>query len=274
MTLHTPTWLQAGSYSGDADRSLIDALYVNGGVIAGGDLLVTQRGSGANMSVDVAAGKVVVVGTDVSGQNKYLCWSDAVTNVPIATAPGTGLFRIDLIVATVRDSDAIGGSNNDWIIQRVAGTAGSSPIVPAIPASSTILAQVHVGPNVTSIVTANCTDLRAFIGPTFTPRRVLAGVSVGVLPPPDQPLLEIWGDIVLAASGAAVTFSFSSAGFGPFNYGYLIQPWLDDGGTGGVSQIVLIATTSDLSGCTLDAFEPDGTPYTGAIHLGYQILGA
>lgn len=163
MTLHAPLWEQNDSYPAALDRTLIDVLFATGGgVVLSTDLAVTQRGAGANMSVDVSAGKIVIPGTDISDQGKYLCWSDAVTNVVIATAPGTGLSRIDLVVAKVRDADAIGGSNNDWVIQAVTGTAATTgtQVAPAAPASSVTLAAVAVGPNVTSIVTGNLSDTR------------------------------------------------------------------------------------------------------------------
>jgi hypothetical protein len=160
MTLYAPLDIQNGTYSATLDRQLADAIFGAQGVVTIADLKVAQRGAGANMSVDVAAGKLVVLGTDNAGQGKYLCFSDAITNVAIATAPGTGLSRIDLIVAQVRDADQNGGAFNDWIITSVAGVANASPVAPTAPASSQVLARVAVGANVTSIVNANITDFR------------------------------------------------------------------------------------------------------------------
>ena len=161
MTLKAPLWEQNDTYSATQDRQLIDALW-SAGVVGVSDLIVSQRGAGANMSVDVAAGSAVVAGTDTTGQGKYLCKSDAVVNVSLATAPSTGQTRIDLIIAQVRDSDAIGGANNDWQIVAVTGTAATTgtQVAPATPASSLVLAQITVGPVVTTIVNANITDER------------------------------------------------------------------------------------------------------------------
>lgn len=166
MTLYAPLHEQNLSYSATLDRQLIDVVFARAGIVSVNDLAVSQRGAGANMSVDVAAGRCVVTGTDAAGQGKYLCWSDAVTNVTIATAPGTGLSRIDLIVAQVRDADQNGGANNDWIITKITGTAASSPSAPSAPPSSYVLAQVAVAANVTSIVTANITDKRSIVTPS------------------------------------------------------------------------------------------------------------
>ena len=162
MTLYAPLHAQNLTYSATLDRQLIDSLYSQGGIVLHTDLAVTQRGAGANMSVDVSSGHVVVTGTDAAGQGKYLCWSDATTNVVIATAPTAGNSRIDLIVAQVRDADQNGGANNDWVIAAVTGTPATTgtQAAPAAPASSFVLAQIAVGPSVTSIVNANIADLR------------------------------------------------------------------------------------------------------------------
>lgn len=183
MTRYAPLHQQNLGYSATLDRQLIDVVFASPGTIAGTDLAVTQRGAGANMSVDVAAGRCVVTGTDATGQGKYLCWSDAVTNVTIATAPGTGLSRIDLIVAQVRDGNQNAGPNNDWIITAIAGTASSSPSAPSAPPSSFVLAHVAVGANVTSIVTANITDNRVGAGlPPWIAPTYLNGYTTGTVP--------------------------------------------------------------------------------------------
>jgi microcystin-dependent protein len=155
MTLYAPLDIQNGTYSATLDRQLLHMLFSAAGVVGASDLVVAQRAAGTNMSVDVAAGRAVVLGTDQADQGKYLCWSDAVTNVVIAAAPGTGLSRIDLIVAKVRDADQNGGVNNDWVIQAVTGSAASTPTTPATPASSLVLATISVAASVTAIVNAN-----------------------------------------------------------------------------------------------------------------------
>lgn len=189
MTLKTPLWQEDSSYSATMDREILDAFFSAPGILASGDLLVAQRAAGANMSVDVAAGRCVVTGTDQTGQGKYLCKSDSVTNVTIAAAPGAGQSRIDLIVAAVRDADQNGGANNDWVIEAVTGTvaATGSQVAPAAPASSIVLAQIAIGPSVSTIVTANITDERPSAttiseitsagGQIVTPYTITAGVT-------------------------------------------------------------------------------------------------
>lgn len=181
MTLKPPNWMQLGTYSATIDREVLDTLFAAAGVVNVTDLAVIQRGAGANMSVDVPAGECVVTGTDLAGQGKYLCKSDATVNVVIATAPGTGQSRIDLIVATVRDQDQNGLAHNDWIIQAVTGTAAAtgSQVAPAVPASSLLLAQIAVGPNVTTILTANIADKRVLVNLIGPQRGNPAGDATG-----------------------------------------------------------------------------------------------
>lgn len=163
MAFKTPLWQENSTYSATLDRELIDALYDTQGVLAGPDLVVSQRGAGANMSVDVAIGRCVITGTTFTGQGKYLCKSDAVANVIVPNAPGAGQSRIDLIVAQLRDADSDGGTHNDWLIVDVPGTPATtgSQVAPALPVSSLLLASVLVGSSVSTIVTGNITEGRS-----------------------------------------------------------------------------------------------------------------
>lgn len=159
-------WLENLTYSATDMRRLISAVFGTTGILHTGELAVSQHAGGANMSVDVAAGSAILAGTSVAGQGNYLFNSDAVVNVTIAAAPGTGNSRIDLIVAKVQDVDTDGGVTNAASIVAVTGTPAStgSQVAPSAPANSTVLAQVAVGPSVSTIVTANITDERGFAG--------------------------------------------------------------------------------------------------------------
>jgi hypothetical protein len=157
-----PLWLQALTYPAGVDRDLIDAVFATGGVIGGGDFLVAPRGAGANMSVDVAAGKIVVPGTDVSLQGKYVGRMKNTVNVPIAAAPAAGLTRIDLIHAHIADATVIGSGLNSLSIETpVVGTAVSSGwTVPPTPASSVALAQITVASGTAAITAGLIVDVR------------------------------------------------------------------------------------------------------------------
>ena len=130
-------------------------------------LAVSQRGAGANMSVDVAIGDAHLVLP--SGLYSYWGWTDAVTNITI-TAANPANPRIDVVVAYV-DLSVASGTNNPGALKftAVAGTAAGSP---SAPSDSTIqaalgasvpfikLAQVAVAASASNIVDANITDAR------------------------------------------------------------------------------------------------------------------
>lgn len=152
MALETPVVMQAvgGDTPFNVDaralRTLPDAIYSSEGVVGVSDLTVTQRGAGANMSVDVSAGMVIVQGDAITNQGKYVMRSTSVQNVTITAAPGTG-SRTDIIVAQLYDRQADGGSQYAWDIIAVAGTTTA-------PASSVILARITVPAGTGSITTA------------------------------------------------------------------------------------------------------------------------
>src|SRR3954452_23584235 len=132
---------------------------------------VTQRGAGANMSVDVAIGDFHL--PRPAGDYSYWGWTDAASNVVI-TAANAANPRIDVVVAYV-DLTVTTGLNNPGALKfaAIAGTPAGSPTVPS---DSTIqstlganvpfvkLGQVTVPANAASIVNANITDIRQAIG--------------------------------------------------------------------------------------------------------------
>jgi hypothetical protein len=158
MALRTPpSWLQNGSHPAENDRLSTQALYATTGIIGTSSLAVTQNGT-PNMSVNIAAGWAAILGTSTSTQGVYVGYNDASVNAAIATAPSVN-SRIDLVCLTVNDAYYSGVTNN-IVVNVVTGTVAASPVVPSTPANSIALAQIAVGTNVTSIVTANITDVR------------------------------------------------------------------------------------------------------------------
>lgn len=127
------------------------------GVRGFGDLLVAAQAT-PNMTVQVAAGLAFVKGTSNTFQGLYTVANDASVNVTITAAHAT-LGRRDLIVARIQDAFYAGAANTATI-EVVTGTAASSPVDPALPASSLLLARITVDPAVTSITNAKITDLR------------------------------------------------------------------------------------------------------------------
>jgi hypothetical protein len=135
----------SATYSDQAEPDSVDfdalALgFQRVGVISG--CAVAQRAAGANMSVDVAAGSVIVgaTGAAVTAVNKTIGTADA-------TNP-----RFDLITV-----------NSSGTVSVTAGTAASNAVFPAIPASSVLLAAVYVPASATSVVTAQIVDKRVIL---------------------------------------------------------------------------------------------------------------
>lgn len=158
MALVTPpSWLQAGTYPAVSDRLTAQALWATTGVIGTSSMAVTQN-SPAGMSVRVASGWAAIVGDIQANQGVYTVYNDATAVATITPADLTNP-RIDLVCVTVRDA-FYSGSNNDVIINVVAGTPASSPTVPATPSNSIALATVAVAANASTITTANITDVR------------------------------------------------------------------------------------------------------------------
>ncbi|KKL99729.1 hypothetical protein LCGC14_1811540, partial [marine sediment metagenome] len=117
------------------DFDIIAAAHKGDGVVSG--CAVSERGAGANMSVDVASGEVRVASTvaTVSSGNLVIGAADA-------TDP-----RFDLVVVNNAGTKAI-----------TAGTADANPVFPSIPADSVVLAVVYIPANDTTIETAQITD--------------------------------------------------------------------------------------------------------------------
>lgn len=125
-----------------------------------GSRFTVQQAGSPNMSVDVLNGFAMVAGTEVNAQAAYSCLSDTTKNVTIA-ASNPSNPRIDIIVLKVQDS-FYSGATDSWSIVAVTGTAAGSPVAPAAPANSMIIANIAVGASVTSITNANITDTRPF----------------------------------------------------------------------------------------------------------------
>lgn len=131
------------------DFDILVAGFAGNGVVSG--CVVSQRGAGANMSVDVTVGLCRVAGY-------WLYSGTATTNVAITTADATNP-RFDLVCI-----------NYNATISVTAGTPSAAPVFPSIPANSIVLAAVYVPANDTAITTAQCIDKRVIILDAFDVR--------------------------------------------------------------------------------------------------------
>jgi hypothetical protein len=170
------------------------------GVVNAGDLVVAQNGT-PNMSVNVAAGRAFIRGTQAAGslqQGVYSFFNDGTVNLAISAANATNPRR-DLVVAQVRDAN-YSGSSNDARLFVVTGTPAASPVDPAVPVDCLVLARVAVAANATTITNANITDLRTF---ARTPVRT----AWGVVGRASQTAAQTGISTVVDVTGLTVTFT-------------------------------------------------------------------
>lgn len=177
MTLHTPVLLQPATgdpdvtYSAQEYRQLINSLMAAGGIaldsqgcLGSGQLQVTQRGAGANFSVDISPGRAFILGDDIASQGQYMVWNDATFNLATPGAPASGT-RTHRVVAQVRDKLANGSfTTYDWQFALLQDTGTGEP---AEPASSITLAHVSIAAGQASVTNANITDARPQLGQAF-----------------------------------------------------------------------------------------------------------
>lgn len=138
------------------------------GVVLSGDLLVTERAAGANMSVDVAPGRCFIANSSyvVNTANRTRFWgmlSDAVVNLPISTNT-SGSTRYDLIIAKINTGSAANAyATNVGTIEVVQGTPGGGQ--PSTPNNSELLGVLEIPDGTTTqIVDADITDSRKYCG--------------------------------------------------------------------------------------------------------------
>lgn len=159
MTVITPPlYLNVDSSYGADELGLPYRDFISEGVVGSTDLAVSQRGAGANMSVDVAAGVAWIKGDDATAQPCYRCYNDGTVNLAISTANATNP-RIDIVIAEVLDS-TFSGASNLWRLRVVTGTAAASPSTPSTPSNAIKLAEISVPASDTTISTAQITDTR------------------------------------------------------------------------------------------------------------------
>lgn len=167
MTLETPYFL--GAIGGDAAieysaremRLPLDAAFATEGVCGIGHFAVTQRAAGANQSVDIAPGIVVVSGDVGTFQGKYLLRNNAVVNFPLTVGLPVSGTRRHVLVVRVNDKQ-IGASTYtpDFFLVQDAIGAGA---LPAIPSNSCRLAEIRRTAGQaggTSVLTASIVDAR------------------------------------------------------------------------------------------------------------------
>jgi hypothetical protein len=182
MAVQTPLFLQKTgadadvSYSATNYRlSLVKALIPVTGVVdpyGSNGLKVSQRGAGANFSVDIASGYAFIPGGDVANQGTYVVFNDATVNVATPTAPGSGT-RVHRLVLQIRDKLNNGAyTTYDGILSLLQDTGSGTP---ATPASAISLATISISVGQANVGNANITDTRAWARPIMSQTGTLTG---------------------------------------------------------------------------------------------------
>lgn len=162
-----------GTYGARIVRNASVGTMVNagGGLLSNGDHACTQRGAGANMSVDIGAGRAFVVPTASTYQGPYYCENLASYNTSSSggytwTAADGSNPRIDLVCIEVKDTNEDASGTTGWRYRIVDGTANAgathqleTQYWPAVPSGCLPIAAIRVPAAATTLTTTNITNL-------------------------------------------------------------------------------------------------------------------
>jgi len=189
-----PLWTQPAAFSAADDRRLILSAFMPG-VVDFADLKVTQRAEGANLSVDVAPGHVVVEGTDQADQGRYLSPLAQRRNIPLLAGPSAGSHRQDQIVAVVHDDP---NADPPWEVVALRGVPGPTNLPPpneTVDQVRSFYRLATVGPihtNTNQITNQMIFDWRKLARPAST--GAIVSRAAGIFPYFEPgPLPQMWG---------------------------------------------------------------------------------
>lgn len=154
-------------------RNLNAGLLTDEGIINGTGLAVTV---GANMTVNVSAGKAWIKGDDNAEQGYYWFSSTATENRGAGNGHGT-FSRKDIVVARGYDTQ-YGAGSNSGTIEIIPGTAAASPLEPALPNNAIKLATLTIPPNVITMQAGYIADQRTPSSQWARPRGMLASQAL------------------------------------------------------------------------------------------------
>lgn len=226
-----PLYLEGGTYHAADDRQLINSIFPYAGVMGANDMLVSVS---SGMTVAVAVGRGIIVGTTDAAMGSYAVYNETATNLTLDTSDPTNP-RIDLIVGRVYDG-AYTGTPTDmfWRLDKVKGTPAASPVTPAVTADSIVLAAITVPAGASAIIAGNIADLRTRVD---RPWRMPWGEVAFV----EKTATQTIGTTTTDISGMSVTFTAIQ------NRRYLFEAIGQvKGNTGGTRPIVRLATSGNV----------------------------
>lgn len=206
------------THTAENDRTAIGAILAGaqiagqlagrGGVAPslGGAMAVTPS---SGLTVSIASGVAFIPGNNSIKQGVYIGTNDAAKTITLDTAHAT-LPRIDRIVCHVYDS-VYAGTTDLWAIEKLTGTAASSPVAPTSPPNCITLANITVAAGATTLSGSDISDARQFIGQGVIFCK--AGQKPGLANVADGQLISLTdtGEIQMKIGGAWVTKSSSTS---------------------------------------------------------------
>lgn len=173
MAFQTTSFLGSGSYSAQRDRMVMMEALRTEGVLRRDDLEVSERGAGANWSVDIATGHIFVQGDNIAFQGLYHSFNDAVINKGFTTLAPAANPRVDTIIARIYDAEAgqIGSPQDTMFIEILPGTetAGADTTnlngKAALPATAFPLAYAVIPTTAVSVLDAYLVSARKISNP-------------------------------------------------------------------------------------------------------------
>lgn len=185
MALLSPLFFQnqdPSEQNADVARLFIrDVFNESAGIIQEDAFVVSERGAGANDSVDVGPGGLIIPGTESGVQGFYYFVNDSTVNVTMADPAHSTLPRIDTIVVYAGDS-FYSGTDDNGFIEYVTGTADSDPDPPDLDAlgyeNYWRLADIDVPAADDVIADSEITDTRT--DGTLTPAQGRANATGGI----------------------------------------------------------------------------------------------
>jgi len=151
-------------------------------VVSNTDFQVTEKGTGADMSVDVAIGSGYIKNTawtngSVDETKFWAVTSDAITNVSVPNNSSGNPVIHSIVLRVDNTTPPTNEATNVFIIEAVQGTPAGSPVAPTTPANSKKVAEIAVANGATSIVNANITDTRKYLSLLFHKGKIVLGTT-------------------------------------------------------------------------------------------------
>lgn len=255
MALQSPEYLHNIQYEAIKDRYAIFA-GLQEGVYAAGDLAVTQRAAGANMTVDIAAGRALVQGDTQARQGIYHLVNDAAITGTTIAANASGNPRIDQVGLLINDSTDVGSGSDIPAVTVLAGTpAGGATLdnrtgAAALPANMIRLADILVANGAASITNTVIRDRRPWMRGAYVNQTQASGASGTDYTTTSTSYVELDGTNTTArveCSGCPLRVTLRAQAFHTATGGWIaVQPRIDGASVNTIEGSLMVAPGINL----------------------------